>query len=75
MLMRTTIDLDPELHAEAVEHARRSRISLSQVVNQALRGTFHPVGPIERDPLTGLATLTIGRPITAAEVADALDDE
>lgn len=73
--MRTTIDLDPDLHQVAVERARQSRISLSQVVNQALRGTFHPVPPIERDPITGLGRVTIGRRVTAEEVANALDED
>ena len=73
--MRTTIDLEPELHQAALEQARKSRRSLSQVVNEALRSRMQPVSPVERDAATGLGVVTIGRPITAAEVADALDED
>ena len=73
--MRTTVDLDPALHAEALAKARVSRASLSDVVNEALRQALHPVPPVHRDPVTGLGTIRVGRSVTAAEVADALADD
>lgn len=73
--MRTTVDLDPDLHREAVARARGSRISLSKLLNDALRQSLHPLGPVQRDPLTGLGTITIGRQVSADEVADVLDDD
>jgi Arc/MetJ family transcription regulator len=73
--MRTTVDLDPELHAEAVARARSNRRSLSEIVNDALRQALHPVPPVRRDELTGLGTIRVGHPLTADQVADALDDD
>ena len=74
-MTRTTVDLEPELHSAALERARQSRLSLSQVVNDALRATFRPVAPVERDHLTGLGRITVGHRVTAAEVADALEEK
>ena len=73
--MRTTVDLDPELHREALAMARNARSSLSQILNDALRKSLHPVPPVERDPVTGLGCLSIGRPVTSEEVARALNDD
>jgi hypothetical protein len=73
--MRTTVDLEPELHAEAMQQARLRRTSLSQLLNEALRASLHPVPPVRRNDATGLGVVTIGRPITAAEVSAALDDD
>lgn len=72
--MRTTIDMDPELHAEAAAEAARTRRSMSALVNEALRKSLRPVPPVERDTVTGLGVITLGRPVTVDEVADALDD-
>lgn len=72
--MRTTVDIDPDLHAEAVAEARRSRASVSAIVNDALRKALRPVPPVEPDPLTGLGVVRLGRPVTSDDVADALDD-
>lgn len=72
--MRTTIDIDAELHAEAQAQARRTRVSVSAVVNEALRKSLRPVPPLEQDPLTGLGVIEIGTPVTDDDVADALDE-
>jgi hypothetical protein len=72
--MRTTVDLDPELHAAAVAEARRSRASVSAVVNEALRKSLQPVPPVATDPVTGLGVVRLGRPVTSDDVADVLDD-
>lgn len=73
--MRTTVDLDPELHDEAVAIARATRTSLSSVLNDVLRRAFHPAPTVEQDPVTGLGRITLGRAVTAAEVAVALNDD
>jgi len=72
--MRTTVDIDAELHAEAQAEARRARISMSAVVNEALRKSLRPVPPVERDPLTGFGVVDLGYTVTSDDVADALDD-
>lgn len=72
--MRTTIDLDPELHAAALTRAGRERRTLSAVVNEALRQSFTPVAPVRRDAVTGLGVIELGHPVSASDVADALDD-
>lgn len=72
--MRTTIDLDEDLHAEAIAEARRARISVSAVVNEALRKSLRPVPPVHRDPLTGFGVVELGYRVTADSVADVLDD-
>lgn len=72
--MRTTIDLDDALHAEALAEARRARTTVSAIVNEALRKALRPVAPVERDPLTGLGVIDLGHPVTAEDVADVLDD-
>ena len=72
--MRTTVDIDPDLHAEAVTEAARERISMSALVNEALRQVLRPVPPVERDPATGLGIISIGRLVTSVEVADVIDD-
>lgn len=72
--MRTTVDIDPDLHAEAVTEAARERISMSALVNDALRQVLRPVPPVERDKATGLGVISIGRRVTSVEVADVIDD-
>ncbi len=72
--MRTTVDIDPDLHAEAVIEAARERISMSALVNEALRQVLRPVPPVERDTATGLGVISIGRRVTSDEVADVIDD-
>ena len=72
--MRTTVDLDPDLHAEAQAEAQRSRVTVSAIVNDALRKSLRPVPDLERDPITGLGVTSVGRRVTAADVADALED-
>ena len=56
--MRTTVDIDPVLHAEALEYARRERITLGEVLNDALRARLHPLPPIRISENTGLAETT-----------------
>jgi hypothetical protein len=73
--MRTTIDIDPQLHAEALEQSRVRRVSLSHLLNDALRVALHPAPAVEVDSITGLGVVRLGRPITESDVAAALDDD
>jgi hypothetical protein len=77
-VMRTTVDLPPAVHRRAVELAKRRGESLSSVIaDLTMRGFAQIDEPVtlRTDPRSGLPVLSIGRRITADEVADALDDE
>jgi predicted transcriptional regulator len=76
--MRTTVDLPPAVHRRARELAEERHQSLSSVVaDLAVRGLAALGEPLEvaTDPTSGFPVITLGRRITSAEVADALDDE
>lgn len=76
--MRTTVDLPPAVRRRAQELASRSGRSLSSVVaDLATRGLAQLDEPVtlHTDSRTGLPVLSLGRTITSADVAEALDDE
>lgn len=76
--MRTTVDLPPSVHRRAQELARSRHQSLSSVVADLTARGLASIGePIEiaTDDVSGLPTISVGRPITSRDVADALDDE
>jgi len=76
--VRTTVDLPPAVHRRARELAQERHQSLSSVVaDLAVRGLAALGEPLEvtTDPTSGFPVITLGRRITSAEVADALDDE
>ncbi len=76
--MRTTVDLPPAVHRRARKLAQERHQSLSTVVaDLAVRGLATLGEPLEvtTDPTSGFPVITLGRRITSAEVADALDDE
>lgn len=75
--MRTTIDLPDDLHQLAISVARDKRQTLSQaVVDLMRRGLDQPhTNEIVISPVTGLATLRVGRPITNEDVRSLDDDE
>lgn len=76
--VRTTVDLPPAVHRRATEIAKRRGQSLSTVIaDLTVRGLAQVDEPVtlQTDPRSGLPVLSIGRRITADDVADALDDE
>lgn len=76
--MRTTVDLPPEVHDRAKRLADERRQSLSATLaDLTIRGLASLGEPamVSTDPVSGLPTLTLGHRVTAAEVAEALDDE
>lgn len=76
--MRTTVNLPPGVHRRARELAKQRHQSLSTVIaDLTIRGLATLDDPVvlSPDPETGFPVMTLGRRITAAEVADALDDE
>jgi hypothetical protein len=76
--MRTTVDLPPAVHRRAVELARSRRQSLSATVAElTARGLSQLDEPlsITVDERSGFPVISVGRRITADDVAAALDDE
>lgn len=77
-VMRTTVDLPPRAHARAKELASTRGISLSAMLAElTVRGLSQLEEPLEitRDELTGLPTISLGRRLTSAHVAELLDDD
>lgn len=75
--MRITVDLPPAVHRQARELAAQRGASLSSVVaDLAARGLSQLDRPvaITTDERTGLPVLSVGRPVTSREVAEALDE-
>lgn len=76
--MRTTVDLPPGVHRRARELAAERGESLSTVVAElTIRGLAQLDAPVQLrvDVRTGLPVLSLGRIVTDADVAEALDDE
>lgn len=76
--MRTTVDLPPATHRRAQEIARSRGLSLSTVVAELVaRGLIQLDEPavIDTDPRSGFPVVSVRRPVTSADVADALDEE
>jgi hypothetical protein len=76
--MRTTIDLPPAVHRRAAQLAKARGTSLSATVAElTARGLSQLDEPlrISIDEHTGFPVVSVGRRITADEVAAALDDE
>jgi hypothetical protein len=75
--VRTTVNLPPGVHRRARELAEQRHQPLSTVIaDLAVRGLATLDEPVEltTDPKTGFPVITLGRRITAAGVADALDE-
>jgi hypothetical protein len=76
--MRTTVDLPPAVHRRAVEIAKRTGQSLSAVIaDLAIRGLSQLDVPvvIATDERSGFPVVSVGRRVTSAQVAAALDEE
>lgn len=75
--MRTTIDLQPELHRMALSIARDERRTLSETINKLLELVLLPqqVHTIATDPISGLPTISLGRVTTDEDVRQLEDDE
>lgn len=74
----TTIDLPDEIHEAALALATRRHQSLSEtiiaLIQSATGRSADPADPVIT-LIDGFPTLSIGRPITAAEVRELLDDD
>ncbi|MCD4525717.1 hypothetical protein [Nocardioides sp. cx-173] len=76
--MRTTVDLPAEVHERARRIAAERRQSLSATLaDLTIRGLASLGEParVSTDPVSGLPTLSLGRRVSADDVAEALDDE
>ena len=76
--MRTTVNLPPGVHRRARELAEQRHQSLSTVIaDLTVRGLATLDEPVEltMDPESGLPVISLGKRVTAEDVADALDDE
>jgi hypothetical protein len=76
--MRTTVDLPAAIHRRAVELARARGKSLSATLSElTARGLSQLDEPLQVsiDERSGFPVVSVGRRITAQDVADALDDE
>ena len=75
--MRTTIDLQPDLHRMALSLARDQHRTLSETINDLLARVLVPtLSPtFSTSPTTGLPTVTLGRVTTAQDVRQLEDDE
>jgi len=76
--MRTTVDLPPAVHRRAQTLAKARHQSLSATVaDLTVRGLAALGEPLEVgiDPVSRLPVISLGRVVTASEVADAVDEE
>jgi len=76
--VRTTVDLPPAAHARVRELAATRGQSMSAVIaDLTLQGLARlNVDVVDsRDSRSGLPVISIGAPVTSADVAAALDDE
>jgi len=76
--LRTTVDLPPAVHRRAQALAKSRHQSLSATVAElTVRGLAALGEPVvvTADPVSGLPVISLGRAVTATEVADALYDE
>ena len=75
-MMRTTIDLPPDLHQRAKAIARDTDRTLSETVVALMRRGLaaDAAREVETNPATGLPLVTLGRVITSDDVR-ALDDD
>jgi hypothetical protein len=76
--MRTTVDLPPAVHrrARALAKARGQSLSatLSELAARGLSQLDEPV-VVRTDELSGFPVISVGRRITAEDVAVALDED
>ena len=74
----TTIDLPEEIQEAALALATRRHQSLSETIAALIRREVDPHAAPPEPVITmidGFPTLSIGRPITAAEVRELLDED
>lgn len=76
--MRTTVDLPPSVHRRAQELAKARGQSLSATIaDLTVRGLAQIDEPVQIriDERSGFPVISVGRRVTADDVATMLDDE
>ncbi|WP_100444750.1 antitoxin [Glycomyces xiaoerkulensis] len=77
--MRTTVDIPPELHQQALALARDTARTLSDVVaelmRKGLRGDTAPTADVTFNDRTGFPQLSVGRVVTTEDVRSLEDEE
>lgn len=76
-LVRTTIDLPPDLHDAARSIARDRGTTLSEAVAELIRRGLGQSGSVKygRSTSTGLPTAQVGRTVTGDDVRSLEDDD
>lgn len=77
-LMRTTIDLPPDVHRAALLIARDRQQTLSRTVSDLLRSALaggRADTPVETDAETGLPLIRLRHRVTAEDVARVQDEQ
>lgn len=74
-MMRTTIDLPPDLHSLAKQIAHEQKRSMSDVIAQLIRQGLRSAEPELAVGARGLPLIRVGRPITSEDVRSLDDDE
>ena len=76
--MRTTLDLPAKLHQRASAYARQHGQSLSATLAHLVSigmDALETTASVTTDPVSGFPTITVGRRVTAGEVADLIDED
>ncbi|MGE2689118.1 antitoxin [Mycolicibacterium pulveris] len=75
--MRTTIDLPPDLHQQALAIARDTRRTLSETVADLMRRGLRASSSsaLSVDPRTGLPLVSVGTVVTSEDVRSLEDEE
>ena len=71
--MRTTLDLSPRVHADLTDSAKKHGKTLSAEADRLLlKALLYENLPEDMtiDPVTGLAQVDLGRPVTTEEIQD-----
>lgn len=76
-VVRTTVDIPDDLHAQAVAIARDTHQTLSQTVARLIRRglSSDSMGQIATSDRTGLPVLHLGKTITSEDVRRLEDDD
>jgi len=76
--MRTTVDLPPVLFQRVKQLARREQSSVSATVARLTAERMDMMDSpalVRADPVSAFPTISIGQPLSSAQVADLIDED